>query len=622
MKHTVRFQPEGEQGEIEEGQSLLDAAWELGADIRADCGGKGACGKCRIVVGRGGPSLPPPGEVERRVLGAKLKTGYRLACCTPVCGPLEVSVPEESRTLQITLLAEGTGVPFKLEPMVHKYPLALAEPTLADPLGDAERLLEALELTYALKGVSIAYPVLLRLPSLLREARWQVTATVWDWGASEVIDVQPGYVEDSYGIAVDLGTTTIVAYVTDLNTGEVVAVDSMANPQVAYGADVVSRIYYTMTEKRGAQQMRQTIIRGLNRIIGNACARARLSPQQIAEMTIVGNTAMHHLLLGLETEFMAKVPFAPVLHQSLDLRAGELGLRINPAANVHILPIEAGFVGADNVAVIIATEPYSQEEVTLVIDIGTNGELVLGNRKLGLMACSVAAGPAFEGAHIQCGMTASRGAIEHLSIDAATYEVEYQVIGGARPQGICGSGLIDAVAQMLVAGIVLPSGQINPDIPSPRLRGGQTEVEFVLVWAGEAASGRDIVITQRDIRQVQLAKAAFQAGIQILMKHMGVDRIDKVLLAGAFGSYIDKALAMTLGLLPDCDLDRVSVVGNAAGYGARMALVSRSKRAEAIQIARQVKYLELTADPGLQPLFLSSTRFPEPTRDTKAGCAG
>jgi len=623
-KHQVTFQPSGRRGKFEEKTNLLSTAQALGVDIRSDCGGKGTCGKCRVVVVEGEKELAPPSEFEKKILGDALGAGYRLACRTAVSAPLQLMVPKESQVKRTVILTDAEARPLELEPMVKKYHLNTHAPSLDEPLGDTERLLEAMEQTYGLRGIEIAYSVLRDLPRTLRAADGDVTVTIWDWGKPTIVDVEAGYVDESYGIAVDIGTTTVVGYLTNLDTGQVVATESMVNPQVAFGEDVMTRISYTMEKEHGRRQMREVIVEGLNQMIFRACARAGVDPRQVAEMTVVGNTAMHHLFLGIEAEFVAKTPFPPAIHRHFDLSVPNVGLKINPAANVHILPIEAGFVGADNVGALIATEPYNEEKVTLLIDIGTNGELVLGNRELGLIACSVAAGPAFEGACIRFGMRAATGAIEHVRIDPHTLEVECEVIGGTPARGICGSGIIDAVAQMLRAGVISSDGRMKAGGPSPRMRSGENGHEFVLVWGEYTAidqddctpapgqAGTGVVITQQDVREVQLAKGAFHAGVQILMKRLGVKRIEKVVLAGAFGSYVDPESAMTIGLIPRCDPDSVSAVGNAAGHGARMALLSRRKRAEAIKIARQVRYTELTADPDFRAEFIAGTSFPEP----------
>ena len=610
-RHQVTLQPSGRRGEIEAGKTLLEAAQSLGIEIRSDCGGRGTCGKCRIEVLEGGQTLDPPTAFEESVLGERLRAGYRLACRTSLRAPLLLMIPEESRIERVVILTDAQTRSVELDPTVKKYHLRIDAPTLADPLGDVERLLQALEETYDLSGVAIAYPVLRMLPRTLREANWDVTVTVCSWGQSSIIHIEPGYVEECYGVAFDIGTTTIVGYLAELTSGRVVAVESMTNPQVAFGEDVLSRISYTMQGKRQRRRAHEVIVQGLKQIIREACKSAAVDLTQVVEMTAVGNTAMHHFLLDLEVEYLAKTPFPPVIHSHYDLQAREVGLEINPAGHLHVLPVEAGFVGADNVAALIATELFNEKDVTLLIDIGTNGELVLGNRSLGLVACSVAAGPAFEGACIRYGMRASTGAIEHLKIDPRTFEVECAIIGAVPAREICGSGIIDTVAEMLQTGVIDPEGRMNSSLPSPRMRSGEKGAEFVLQWGERTAGGEDIVITQHDIRSVQLAKGAFYAGAQILMKHLGVVQLEKVLLAGAFGSYLDPRQALAIGLFPPCDPQNVLAVGNAAGYGALMALINRRKRTEAIKIVRGVRYIELTAESEFQSRFIAGTNFPE-----------
>ncbi len=609
MKYMVEFCPSGKRGLVEAGESLLEAARRLGVSLRAECGGGGICGKCQVVISVGSEVLPSPKEIECRVLKNKLMAQYRLACRTPVSGPMQVEVPQESLPGEGLVLTEGEGVSFKLEPTVQQYHLSLQAPSLGDPLGDAERVLQALEQVYGLEEVSISSVVLSELPVTLRQAGWDVTVTIWNGQRREQIDIQPGYVEDSYGVAVDIGTTTLALYLVDLKRGKIIVTESMINPQVVYGADVVSRMDYAVKEAKGKEHLRQAVTTGINQLLLKACARAGVAAKHVAEMIIVGNTVMHHLLLGLETQFLVRTPFTSVVQRPCDLRAQDLGLEINPAGNIHLLPIIAGFVGADVVGDLVATQFYHGKEVTLLIDIGTNGELILGNESLGLTACSVAAGPAFEGGHITFGMSASPGAIEHVRIDPASCDVQYKTIGGGPPKGVCGSGILDAVAEMLQAGIILPSGKMETSIPSRRLRQGQEWIEFVLEWAENTALGKDIVLTQKDVREVQLAKAAFRAGIRTLMQHMEVKQVARVVLAGAFGSYLDPKSALAIGMLPPCDPERIIAVGNAAGTGARMALLSKSQRAEAANVALRVNYLELTAQPDFGAIFLDELTF-------------
>jgi uncharacterized 2Fe-2S/4Fe-4S cluster protein (DUF4445 family) len=434
----------------------------------------------------------------------------------------------------------------------------------------------------------------------------------------EILDFKPDQVDDLYGIAIDVGTTTIAAYLCNLKTGELIATQSMMNPQVVYGEDVMSRITYTVTHPDGLEKVHQSIIDALNQLTGAVAKRSGLSSDDILELTIVGNTAMHHLFLRIDPRYLAVSPFTPVIHRSMDIKARDLGLKVHDSANVHILPIEAGFVGADNVGVLIAEEPYRQDAMVLIIDIGTNGELVMGNRRR-LLSSSCATGPAFEGAHIRFGMRAAPGAIERVSIDPDTLEVNFKTIGedtwqseskSASAIGICGSGIIDAVAELFRNKIIHQSGRFSESVPSSRLRISDQGPEFVIAWRDETSIAKDITITQQDIRNVQLAKAALYTGAKLMMKKLGIEKLNKVILAGAFGTYINTEAAMILGMFPDCDLRNVFAVGNAAGDGARIALLNRDKRVEADEIARKVEYVELTIEKDFQKEFIDALAFP------------
>jgi uncharacterized 2Fe-2S/4Fe-4S cluster protein (DUF4445 family) len=392
----------------------------------------------------------------------------------------------------------------------------------------------------------------------------------------------------------------------------------MMNPQVTYGEDVMSRITYVSTVPEGLDKMHRVIIDGLNRLIQAVTSSAGMTPDAILEMTIVGNTAMHHFLLKIHPEYLGLSPFPPAIHRSVNVLARDLGLKAHLSANVHVLPIEAGFVGADNVGVLIAEEPYRQDENVLIIDIGTNGELVLANHRK-LVSSSCATGPALEGAHIKHGMRAVPGAIERIRINPDTFDVQFKVVGrenwsrdattlGAK--GICGSGIIDAIAELYRTGLIDKSGRFRTNVPSPRLRAPDGIPEFVISWGTETTTGKDITITQQDVRNVQLAKGAIHAGARLMMKRMKIQKLDKVILAGAFGSTIDVEEALVMGMFPDCDLKDITSVGNAAGDGARIALLNRDKRVEADEIARKVEYLELTIDPDFQKEFMDAMAFP------------
>jgi uncharacterized 2Fe-2S/4Fe-4S cluster protein (DUF4445 family) len=434
----------------------------------------------------------------------------------------------------------------------------------------------------------------------------------------EILALFPGEVEETYGLAIDVGSTTVAGYLCSLKTGKLIAAGSLMNPQVAYGDDVIARISYVTDHPDGMKTMRGAIVEGLNHLIRTVAADAGLSPADILEITLVGNTAMHHLFLGIDPRPLGVSPFTPAVHHSLDIKARDLGLTAHPAANVHILPIEAGFVGADNVGVLIAEEPYRRKEMVLIIDVGTNGEMIMGNREK-LLCASCATGPALEGAHIRFGMRAAPGAIERIRIDPETLEVSFKIIGEEhwRPEvpitgvkGICGSGIIDGVAELYRAGIIDRSGRFRTDHATPRLRLIDGKPEFVIAWPEETSLQGAITISQQDVRNVQLAKGALYAGAKLMMKKLGIVKLDRVILAGAFGSYIDKTEAMILGMFPDCDLDCVSSVGNAAGDGARIALLNRDKRREADEMAGRVEYLELTLSLDFQEEFMAAMFIP------------
>jgi uncharacterized 2Fe-2S/4Fe-4S cluster protein (DUF4445 family) len=439
----------------------------------------------------------------------------------------------------------------------------------------------------------------------------------------EIVKIEPGFVNVSYGLAVDVGTTTVAAYLCDLETGKVVNTESMMNPQVPYGEDVMSRITYAMTNEDGLETMRNAIITGVNELIEKITADIRTNGADgggaIVDMTVVFNTAMHHIFLGFNPVYIGRSPFIPAVQESLDIKASDLGIRINPTSYVHVLPIEAGFVGADNVGVLIAEEPYNSDDTVLIIDIGTNGELLLGNRKA-VCSTSCATGPAFEGAQIKFGMRAAPGAIEKVRIDPETREPQYKVIGKAdwhthiervNAKGICGSGIIDVIAEMFKAGIIDKSGKFAKELETPRVRkDADGKPEYVLAWADETSIGTDITVTQSDVRALQLAKGALYAGAKLMMKKMGIEKLDRVVLAGAFGSHIDTAASLTLGMFPDCNIEKVYAVGNAAGDGAIMAIINRNKRGEASQKARWVEFVEIAVEPEFEKEFMMAMHIP------------
>ena len=637
MANTVQivFQPSGRRGEIEAGKSVLEAARTLGVGIEAACGGARVCGKCRVIVETGrfeklnlvssADHVSPVGDVEKKFLTAEeLSRGYRLACNAFLSGDLVVTVPEESRSAKQVILEKGRERKIEVRPAVKNITVTLPAASLSDFRDDRQRLLDALEKETGLKHLSVDYPVLKELPHILREGNWTVTAAIWQ--EKEVIRVAPGKRETSLGAAVDVGTTTLAAFLCDLTTGEVLAKASRMNPQIGYGEDVLARISYAASETEGREKLQASIIEALNALTADMTEKAGFSASDVDEMVLVYNTAMHHLALGLDPRYVGRAPFAPAASAPLDVKARDLGVKINPSGNVHSLPVEAGFVGADNMAVLLAEEPYNGDKIKLIIDIGTNGEIDLGNKNR-LLSTSCATGPALEGAQIAFGMRAAPGAIERVKIDPISHEPSYKVIGQdewypvpcgrhstvqkSGAQGICGSGVIDAIAAMHKAGVISKAGRINAKLDTSRVRRGESgKLEYVLAWAQETAVGKDIVITQADIRAVQLAKAALYVGAEYLMEKLGVDHVDEVILAGAFGSYIDKESAMAIGMFPDCDLSRVRAVGNAAGDGARIALLDVGKRREAASVARQVEFVETAIEPDFQKKFMDAIAIP------------
>lgn len=631
----VIFQPAGRRGEIEEGTTILKAAQRLGVDLEALCGDKKVCGKCKVRIEEGYfekdnmesgmahiTPLEPTVE-ELKHIKPEDGPGVRLACSCEIHGDLKVFVPERSRAGKQVVRKAASELTIALDPAVKKYTVVLTPPTLHDmTTGDYERVVKAMEDTYGLKDLKFDFEVLLGLQDALRQGEWTITVTIWQ--NREIVKVEPGHVDVCYGLAVDIGTTTCVGYLCDLSTGQVVNTESMMNPQVPYGEDVMSRITYAMSNPEGLKTMQDAIITGLNEIIDKVVSEVRKDGPNpgfaIDDLTIVFNTAMHHIFLGLNPVYIGRSPFIPAVQKSLDIKARDLGLKINPGSFIHVLPIEAGFVGADNVGVLIAREQYFQDDIVLIIDIGTNGELLLGNKDR-VCSTSCATGPAFEGAQIKFGMRAAPGAIEKVRIDPATKEPQYKVIGKAdwhthiegkiNAKGICGSAIIDVIAEMFKAGIIDKTGKFVMNEGITRVRKDEAgKPEYVLAWADETSINQDITVTQGDVRALQLAKGALYAGVKLMMQKMGITKLDRVELAGAFGSHIDREASLALGLFPDVPIDKVVVVGNAAGDGARMTLLNKGKRTEADERARWVEFVEIATEPTFEKEFMQAMHVP------------
>ena len=617
-KVKVVFLPDHKRAEISAGETILEIAQTLRVELLSVCGGHITCGKCKVKLLEG--TLSPFTEEESPFISEEEKAeGYRLACVARILSDVTIFVPPESRFEEHEWTKTFFGQKIELKPSIIPYSVELTPPALDDSMGDFERLTKKLSELYSLHSLTIDYPALLKLPHALRGGHWKVTAIVEK--EKEIIDIKPGKVDHLYGLAIDIGTTTVAGYLSNLQTGEIIATQSLLNPQIVYGEDVMSRITYATLHSEGLKELHTSILHGLNQLIQSLIEGKGLSPEDIVELSIVGNTAMHHLFLGVDPKPLGVSPFSPIIHRSIDVKARDLGLKVHPSANVHLLPIEAGFVGADNVGVLIALEPYKQDEMVLIIDIGTNGELILGNRER-LLSCSCATGPALEGGHIQWGMRAMPGAIERVRINPENLEVDFKVIGqtiwqsqskGKRAKGICGSGIIDATAELHRCGILDKSGRIRNNIKSSRLRMVGETMEFVIAWKEETSIEKEITLTQKDIRNIQLAKASLYAGAKLLMQRWGIEKLDKVILAGAFGNHIDPEKALLLGMFPDCDPRNVVAAGNAAGEGAWKVLLNSEKRAEAEEIARKVDYVELTLEKNFQKEFLDAMAIPHQT---------
>lgn len=629
-QHLVVFQPSGRQGYVPEGISLLEAARQLGVEIESICGGQQTCGKCKVIADYGDfpkygitsspEHITPPGGDERHYWQKRRRDpgNFRLSCAACVLGNLVVNVPEESQARKQIVRKSATVREIELDPAIRQYFVKVPSPSLGDDRGDWELLQAALRDTHRLENLEIDYIALRTLQKDLRRGKQEVTVTVWD--DREVIRVQPGYQEGAYGFAVDVGTTTVAGHLVDLHSGQILATEAMMNPQTTYGEDLMSRISYGMMNPDGVDKMHAAIIDALSTLVKRAARAARLQPEDVTELVLVGNTVMIALALGIDPVELGGAPFALATHSALNIKARDLGIKVHPGANVHILPAEAGHVGADNMGVVIAESPHIQEDIVLVVDIGTNAEILVGNREH-LLSASSPTGPAFEGGEITHGMRAAPGAIEQVRINRDTLTPRFKVIGSNRwsdqmpaaeiqAAGICGSGIIDLVAELFAAGIIDAGGKFIAGNRSPNFRKTGRVGEFVVATPEQTSTGREITINQQDIRAIQFAKSALYTGAKLLMERRGVKKVDRVLLAGGFGAHIDKTRAMILGLFPDCDLDRVYPVGNSAGDGAVLCLLSRERRRRAQEIARWIDYVETAIEPDFQARFVDALGLP------------
>jgi uncharacterized 2Fe-2S/4Fe-4S cluster protein (DUF4445 family) len=610
---NVKFLPSGRMVDTAEGNTIMQAALEVGLPLEGVCGGNGMCGKCKVQLQINSRTIEAgaltPAE-QKFLTEAEIETGWVLACRHTLSKDAAVFLPGQKDVDERKIGFASLGKTALRDTAIRKIVVVLPKPDIKDQRADWERLAAALPVSY----IAFSRTVASSLPRTLRKGGFIVTA-VFD--ASRLIAVESGdTTARSFGLAVDIGTTTLVAYLVDLNSGTVLAGGAATNPQNIFGADVISRITHSASGAGALQELQTKVVGGINGIVETMARKANVNINEIYQAVVVGNTAMGHLFLGLDPSFLAQAPFIPVFQQAVQIEAGELGLAVLETASVTVLPNVAGYVGSDTVGAMLAAEVDRLEGISILVDIGTNGEIVLAGKGR-ILVCSTAAGPAFEGASIRHGTRAAEGAIERVRIAS---DVEVTVIGGEKPSGICGSGLVDALSEMLKAGIVERSGRLvhksahlatlSPSLRQ-RLRTTDEQEEFVLVWGRDSASKGDIVITQKDIRELQLAKGAIMAGIRVLMQEMEVcvQELDRILLAGAFGNYISIESAMGIELLPPVSIEKVKTIGNAAGKGAQRALLSVAEKKRAIIIAQSAMHIELSIDKRFQEEFIRSLSF-------------
>ena len=624
----VVFTPSGRRGRFPRGTPLLGAARRLGVDLDSVCGGRGICTRCQVRVGEGEFAkhgiVSSPGSLagltdrERRQLETgRLKEGHRLSCQALVAGNLVADVPEASQVHRQIVRKRAAVRDVRIDPLVRPMYVEVPPPDLARPAGHLRRLKESLREAFGVRVTQADLHVLRKLHATLEAGRYRVTAFVRE--GRRIVDVRPGFRDRVFGLAIDVGSTTLAVHLCDLLSGEVLASRGRMNPQIRFGEDLMSRVSFAMMNEGGAADMTGAVREALADLAAEAASAAGVDPGDVLEVTVAGNPVMHHLLLGLDPAPLGFAPFALATDEATELVGAEVGLRPSEGARVYVLPCIAGHVGADAAGVVLSEMPYRRKEITLIVDVGTNAELVLGNAER-LLAASSPTGPAFEGAQVSCGQRAAPGVVERVRIDPVTLEPRYRVIGDERwsdepgfafaPSGICGSGIVEALVEMYLAGILTPDGTIDGALAARTPRVVRTGRTFTYVLqAGEP----EVSITQNDVRQIQLAKAALYAGARLLMDRMGIDAVDRVTLAGAFGSRIDPKYALILGMVPDCVPERVASAGNAAGTGARIALLNRRLRRELERQVRRIEKVETAVEPRFQEHFVDAMAIPHRT---------
>ncbi|MGK2852059.1 MAG: ASKHA domain-containing protein [Candidatus Limnocylindrales bacterium] len=636
----VIFTPSGRRGRVPAGTTVLDAARGLGVDIDSVCGGRGICGRCAVTPAFGefakhgitsAPShLTDPGEIEAAYRAEHgLARDRRLSCTARLLGDAVVDVPPESQVHRQVVRKDLDARPFVLDPVVRLHTVDVIPPDLATPTGDLGRLFDALGAEWGLHDLRADLDVIRALQPALVKGDYRVTVAVH--GGRDLIAVWPGFNDRAFGVAIDVGSTTIAGHLANLTDGTILASAGVMNPQIRFGEDLMSRVSYVMMHDGGEVELTTAVRKALDGLLASLANKAGIKRTEILELALVGNPIMHHLFLGIDPTPLGSAPFALAVDTAVELPASELGLRTHPGARVYVLPCIAGHVGADTAGVILAEEPHKATDLTLVVDVGTNAEIVLGNRDR-LLAASSPTGPAFEGAQISAGQRAAPGAIERVRIDRDTLEPRFRIIGvdawsdapefpallaaaGTGVTGICGSGIIEVVAELFLASVITADGVIDGALAgrSPRIEADARTFSYLLYDGGPEASAQRILVTQNDVRAIQLAKSALYAGVRLLMDHLGVETVDEIRLAGAFGSQIDPLHAMVLGLVPDCDLARVRAAGNAAGTGALIALLSGAARREIEAVVRRVEKIETAVEPRFQEHFVEAMAIPHRT---------
>lgn len=613
QRHTVLFQPDNIEIEVEWGTDLLTAVRQANIEIKCGCGGEGTCGKCLLRV------LSGPVKMERQ----SLCEGFVIACQTRVAGDVVIEIPTFSRLLghqvlldsQSDVLTDALGLPsrFTFDPLCKKVSLKLSPPSLTDPSSDVSRLLLALRRSIGLSNIELDLNQVRLLAEVLRANNWQVDVTYVRVGDKVyVVSIDAaGHVDQLLGIAVDVGTTTVVVYLVDLLSGALIGKVGAHNQQAQFGDDVITRIIHGDEENNGLAELQQAVVGTIDDLVLVLVEKCKVRARDIKVMVAAGNTTMAHLLFGIQPRYIRLEPYVPTANHFPICRARELELQhVHPDAVVFNFPAVASYVGGDIIAGVLFNGMAEEEPVTLFVDIGTNGEMVLGNKDW-LVSCSCSAGPAFEGAGVTCGMRAMQGAIEGLTIDEKTFEVTYSTIGGIRPSGICGSGLIDALAKMRKVGVIDRAGNMHHNLPTPRIRTSDAGIEFVLVWADEATD-RDVVITEADVKNLLRAKGAVFAGIRSLLKLVDLDMsdIERIYIAGGFGNYLNINDAIEIGLLPDIGVNKYSFIGNSSVKGAYAALVASSALHEVEQLTERITYMELSAGNLFMEEFISAVFLP------------